>query len=574
MKHCVRNKNFITAALSLLATVAAFSLGSCTREGDSTLGFEFLPENQRMQTRHKSFAAGVVRRYDAKKGEYVNSEGHRLFSTTHYRTDSLVSSNLQIGYFGVQRDPEGIFGLREAGFASEFLYTELPGEKGFGYLPIFDSMRILLSVTDHDGDTLRPIRYEVYEITGKTITESMAAANGGDTIAYINHNMSDLYDPSKPIFTFTFPDPENKIYTSAGAVTMKPVDLSENGATWNFVKRLLLVEDLDKGWDGYALDTLVYSVDKWMDEFKGIYIKPADDLADGKEGGMYATDLSSSGLYLYGRNRNPKEPRLIQDTITLGYRFYISDASIGNNSINYVSHDYKGSELANAMSFTDRKREADDTNIYAWRDENRHKHVESGKVYVEGMGGAVTELYFTDDFLKELRNLSADEDYSLASVNQALMYVYLDGSDYDWTMLDPVQITPLLESAHSRLGLYTNFETLSPITDYNYYYEATYNTELNYDGYLKRSLGCYVMDISSYIQNLKSYVDYLNPDADDDFVYEGKFNSTYDKAVTRTLYLAPEAYSQFSLKRTSLQGMEDALNNASIRIELTYTMVK
>ena len=571
MKHCAKIKNFIVA-LSALSAIATIPLAGCTREGDSELGFELLPDGQRLETRHKSFKNGVVRKYDVKTGEYVNSEGHQLFKTTHFRTDSIVSSNLQVGYFGVQRDPEGIFGLREAGFASEFVFGLTLTEEGFGYLPIFDSLRILLSVNAHDGDTLRPIRYEVFEITGKTVIESMTDANGGDTIAYINHDLSDLYDPTKPIFTFTFPDPDRGINTSATAVTMTPVDLSENGATWNFVKRLLLVGDLNDGWDGYADDISLYeSDDNWMEEFKGVVIKPADDLADGKEGGMYATDLTSSGFYLYGRNRNPKEPRLVKDTLYMSYSFYYPGAAAGNNSINYVKHDYTGSALEQGMNIADRKRESGD-DLYEWRESNRQNHVESAKVYVEGLGGAVTELYFTDDFLHELRNINAEEGFSHASINQALMYIYLDGSDYDWTLLDPATMTPLLESSQSRLGTYSNYETLSPISDYNYFYEATYNTELNYNGYLTRSLGCYVLDISGYIQNLKNYVDLLNPDADENFVY--KFSASDDKAVSRTLYIAPEAYSLYSMSRSRLQGMEDAANNASIRLELTYTMIK
>ena len=576
MKHCFRLTKIIVA-LSALSALSATILAGCTREGDNSLGYEFLPDDQRLEMRHKSFKGGSVRKYDPQTGEYVESPKQQLFKTTHFRTDSLVSSNLRTGYMGIQRDPDGIFGLREAGFASEFVRSASLDEEGFGYLPIFDSMRILLSVDEFVGDTMRPIRYEVYEITGKHIKESMADANDGDTTAYINHDMSDLYDPSKLLFTFRFPDPEHKLYTSSTAVTMTPADM--NGATWDFVKRLLLVGDLDKGWDGYANDIALYQDDKkWVEEFKGLYIKPADDLADGNEGGLYATDLASSGMYLYGRNRNPEEPRLVKDTIYMAYRFYYADATAGNNSINYVKHDYSNSALETAMNISDRKREQSDENIYKWREENRRNHVESSSVYVEGLGGAVTELYFTDEFLRELRNINAEEGFSKASINQALMYVYIEGSDYDWSLLDPSAITPLLDSSLERLGTYTSVESLSPISDYNYYYEANYSTTLDYDGYLKRSLGCYVMDISGYMQRLKNYVDQLNPDGRDDFDYEDElagFNSSDDNAVTRTLYLAPEAYSLYTLQRSKLQGMENAAyGNASIRIELTYTMIK
>lgn len=574
MKHCFRITNIIVA-LSALSAIAASTLTGCKREGDPTLGFEFLPDNERLEMRHLSLKAGSIRRYDPALDEYVESAGHKFFTTTHFRTDSLVSSNLQTGYMGIQRDPEGIFGLREAGFASEFLATTdefgkyVDKEEGFGYLPIFDSLRFKISVKNFDGDTLRPIRYAVYEAT-KSIAKSMADANDGDTIAYINHDLTDLYDPSKPIFTFTFPDPDNEIYTSQVAVTMTPVDM--NGASWDFVKRLMLVGDLNDGWDGYANDTeIYYDDDKWIDVFKGLVVKPVEDLADGSEGGMYATDLSASGIFIYARNRNPEEPRLIKDTVTVNYVFY--DANVvtaGNKSINYVKHDYSGTTLEALNRIDDTKRE-DGDDLLVWRENNRRNHKESARVYVEGMGGAVTELHFTDDFLRELRNISAGEGFSLASVNQALMYIYIEGSDYDWNNVTP-ELTPMLDSSLSRLGLYTNLENLSPVPDYNYYYEATYGASINYDGNLKRSLGCYVMDISSYIQQLKNYVDQLNPKGYDDFEYE--FKNEDSNSISRTLYLAPEAYSLYSLQRTKLQGMEDALNNASIRLELTYTMIK
>lgn len=579
MKNCFRTKKVIIAALSAIVSAAATVLpAGCTREGDNTLGYEFLPENQRFEMRHKSFKGGVVRKYDAKSDQYINDSMHRFFETSHFRTDSLISSNLQVGYFGRQRDTEGIFGLREAGFATEFLFTSTIGEDGFGYLPIFDSMQLALSITEYTGDTIRPMRYTIYEITGKSLTESMTEANGEDNKrSYINHDMSGLYDPAKPLFTFTFPDSDHGIYTSTANITLKPEDM--NGATWDFIKRLMLVGDLDDGWDGYADDIAVYKSDEeWVDAFKGIYIKPADDdeLADGEEGNLFATDFSATGLLLYGRNRNPEEPRLIKDTVSMGYVFYDANATgSGNKSINYVKHDYEGSLLAEAAAKVETDKERTTENVFAWREENRKNHVQSETVYVEGMGGMATELYFTDDFLCELRNIcegeNDDDPFTAVSINQALMYVYLENADYDWDKLEPGTMTPLLDAAQSRLGLYTSLESVTPVSDYNYYYESYYGTALAYGGYLGRSLCCYTMDISSYIQELKNYVDGLEPDADGHF----EFDSTNQNAVSRTLYIAPEAYSMYGFSRSRLQGMENSdWSNASIRLELTYTMMK
>ena len=65
-------------------------------------------------------------------------------------------------------------------------------------MPIFDSMQLLLSVKDFVGDTTYVQSYEVYELN-KPLVEAMA--NGKDTIAYINFDMEQIYDSSKPLFT-------------------------------------------------------------------------------------------------------------------------------------------------------------------------------------------------------------------------------------------------------------------------------------------------------------------------------------------------------------------------------------
>lgn len=565
-------KAFVAVVAAVAVVAGSLSLAGCTREGDSSLGMGFIPENQRFEMRHKSFYAGKVKHYDIANKEYVEEDGHRFFETTLFRTDSLVSSNLQTGYAGVQNSSQ--FGKRTAGFASDyfFYYAQVfDSEKGIGYLPIFDSITMDLTVSDYGGDTLRAIKYEVYEILS-SMSDTFVAVDGTGSddddddatkVSYINHDMSTLYDPSKPLFTFTFPDVENGVYTTSTAVKMTPADMSADGLSWKFVKRLMMVSD-DPDWDGYASDYEIYQDDeKWLEEFRGLYIKPVDDLAAGEEGGIYAFDLSSSGFSIYGRTRNPDEPRLVKDTISLRYTFYDSEAAVSNTSINTVEHDFAGSELAN-MQMLDAK------GLTA--DENRKSRTQTPTGYVDGMGGAATEIYLTDDLLNELRSISAEEGFDIAAINQALLYVYLDGAGYDWTQLDPGTFTPLLDAATPRVGLYTDYVRLTPVTDYDYVYEAQYDISLDFGGNLSRSLCCYVMDISSYMQRLKLYVDQLNPDNEPDFEYV--FDAEDENYVSRTLYLGPEAYGFYGFKRVKVQGMDSELNNASMRLELTYTMMK
>ena len=61
-----------------------------------------------------------------------------------------------------------------------------------------------------------------------------------------------------------------------------------------------------------------------------------------------------------------------------------------------------------------------------------------------------------------------------------------------------------MNAAQSRLGLYTDFKTLTPIADYAYPYEQSYDMKLPYGGYVNRSRGCYTMDVTGYLQGVWS----------------------------------------------------------------------
>ncbi len=559
-------------------SVAAISLFSGCTTSDETLGFELIPENQRMQIRFKSFYAGRVYKdtFDKEQNKFVVTSGDcRSFRTTLYRSDSIVSSDLQVGYLGLERDPDNIFGERNASFASNFLFMSDIEDEGFGYLPIFDSMQVILSVKDFAGDTTYVQTYEVYEVN-KSLVEAMN--DGTDTVAYINYDMAQIYDSEKPLFTFQFPNQEKGVYTTTTEVTMQPTSLAADSPTWNFIRRLMLIPADTKDWDGYADDTKVYDDDKkWVEEFKGLYIKSKADLASDKEGAMYKLDLAASGLYLLGRNRNPEEPMLIKDTTYMFYYFYDKYAKVGNRSINSVKHDLTGSMLA-GYNMSDEAGKSDD--------ENHRLRTDVLIGYISGMGGPMMEIHFTDDFLRELRAISAEEGYRYAAINQALMSVYVEDSEYNWLDIVPELVTPLLDESIVRMGLYTDFNTLTPIPDYDYTYEKSYGSELAFGGNLNRSRASYMLNISGYIQRLKNYVDYLNPQNVANFDYEAVYNSAENmnsgKYITRRVYMAPEAYNLYTFKRSKVYGMEspditteeEALGHPSIKIDLSYTMIK
>ena len=233
-----------------------------------------------------------------------------------------------------------------------------------------------------------------------------------------------------------------------------------------------------------------------------------------------------------------------------------------NSSVSKITHDFTGSMLENIK--------------FAAYDEAGNKLPNSARdevstCFVEGMAGVTTEIYFTDEFLTELKNASyldpnnKDEDskYRAVGINQCSMYLYISGADYDWqkNMDNAHLLTPLMNNCITRLGSYTSYSKLQCIVDYDPEYETAYSTTLAYGGNLSRSRGCYQMDITGFMQRLYNYVNSL-----DDL-------SKYDETVTpRTIYLGPEAISPFTFERTEFQGT--AGTAAPIHLELTYTLIK
>ena len=198
------------------------------------------------------------------------------------------------------------------------------------------------------------------------------------------------------------------------------------------------------------------------------------------------------------------------------------------------------------------------------------------RVFVEGMGGVVTEMTFTPEFFAELENVIAEEnekegkDFKTLAFSQAKMSVYFTESEYNWEgLVFSPELIAEMNAFPSRLGLYTNFKTLTPISDYAYSYEQNYNTTLSYGGYINRSRGCYVMDITGYMQQL--WNSYIKAKEAAGGVID---DIDWTKVTNRTVYIGPEAYSLYSSSFGVLQGMTDPVNKAPIRFNLAYNLIK
>lgn len=512
---------------------------SCTTDVDYTMGEEFTPSNQNMEFRRRVYTLG----------ERVDGADKRECSlaTTHlYDSDSLVTSNILRGYFGYENSE--VFGSRRAGFMSQMIFSlSLPKERGWGYRPIFDSMVMSLYITDFHGDTTRKHRFNVYEITSNDylkVSKDTTFYEGFDPQPYIS---------SEPIFTFEFPNQERGVYVGdISNPKNSSVLLEPTAATKEYVERLMLMNNISA--DGLALDSDSLYVNgnelKFVDAFKGIYIAPAE----GTYGAMFATSLPKTSMMLFARSRYEQDPAIIRDTTYMVYGLYLdpseyTDVAAGNVSINSIQHDY-------AQSKIDLEAEMCDV------------------CYVEGMGGVVTEMRFTDEFIQSLADvvLDAGEDATV-SVNQAMLSIYLEGSDYDYNALNPTVLTPLMNDAMLRMGMYVDYDNFVAISDYNYSAESS--VTLSYDGYLNRSLGCYKMDISTYIQALM-LVASQSVDADgkvdlSKFVVGATEEESGDYVNFRRIFIAPEITSLYDLKRQALYGMG---GNVPVKLEITYTIVK
>ena len=540
--------------VAALAATIGLTLGGCTKV-DDTLGGNLIPDNQQMR-------AGYVQ---LPRADELNPK--KYVETRLFQTDSIVSSNITYGYMGSMLNDT--LGHRSAGFLSQMVNYYKVDSGYFGYMPIFDSAQILLKVTSFGRDSVTEQSFAVYEVvSNKYLTEKPIAPNKSqrDSTFYLNFDpvAEGVYNPDEPLFTFTLGG-EGKYPSTTSAVTLEPTEAGKK-----YIRRLMLQEG------EYAGDYSIYSADSlkyWVEAFKGLYIAPNPEkpLTEYGKGTIFATELTYSGLSVYGRNRVKDDPSLIKDTIGMVYYFYEDGAEFGNVSVNNVKHGYEEATIARRINI----------------EEARETRPENPLVYVEGMGGVVTEMTFSPEFFAELeaeiaKGNADGKNFKTLAFSQVRMSIYFNDSDYEWEKIadgtagDILRMTDQMNAYPARLGMYTNYKTLTPISDYAYIYEQNYGSSvtLAYNGKINRSRGCYVMDITGYMQQLwNSYME-AKADAGGEVA-----NIDWDKVKNRSVYIGPEAYGLYTTSFGVLQGMPTQAgtaepNNAPIRFSMAYNLIK
>lgn len=556
MKRFNNFRRMLLPVAALAATIG-LTLGGCTKV-DDTLGGNLIPDNQQMR-------AGYVQ---LPRADELNPK--KYVETRLFQTDSIVSSNITYGYMGSMLNDT--LGHRSAGFLSQMVNYCKVDSGYFGYMPIFDSAQILLKVTSFGRDSVTEQSFAVYEVvSNKYLTEKPIAPNKSqrDSTFYLNFDpvAEGVYNPDEPLFTFTLGG-EGKYPSTTSAVTLEPTEAGKK-----YIRRLMLQEG------EYAGDYSIYSADSlkyWVEAFKGLYIAPNPEkpLTEYGKGTIFATELTYSGLSVYGRNRVKDDPSLIKDTIDMVYYFYEDGAEFGNVSVNNVKHGYEEATIARRINIEEARETA----------ENRP---ENPLVYVEGMGGVVTEMTFSPEFFAELeaeiaKGNADGKNFKTLAFSQVRMSIYFNDSDYEWEKIadgtagDILRMTDQMNAYPARLGMYTNYKTLTPISDYAYIYEQNYGSSvtLAYNGKINRSRGCYVMDITGYMQQLwNSYME-AKADAGGEVA-----NIDWDKVKNRSVYIGPEAYGLYTTSFGVLQGMPTQAgtaepNNAPIRFSMAYNLIK
>lgn len=530
MKHFNSLGRILCSILVVAATLALTFVG-CT-EVDDALGSEFIPNNQQMKIGFRSLNPCV--------------------KTSLYRTDSVHTSNIESGLLGSTRSDT--FGVRTAGFFTQYTWGYCPDStEGFGYRPIFDSILMGLLLKEHCGDTTITRRYHVYEVIDNTFLKESE-----DTIFYGTFDPTP-YLSQEPVFTFEFPNQAKGIYTTSTSVKLEPT-----ASGMDLVQRLMLLKGAyaDNDMSGF------FDPEQWVENFKGIYVCPAEEATSVEPGSLYNFDIQQMGLILCGRNRDKEDPTLIQDTTTSLYYFYDEASESGNNSINTIRHDYTQSLFSDSQF-----------------EEAGEEFSLTETCYIEGLAGVITRITFTPELFFQMENILEEEldeigkRYTSLALNQASMRIYLRGGDYNWEAITPSdELIWQMGEFPERLGLYTCYKDITTISDYAYYYEGL-GSEINYGGYLNRSRACYEMNITHHLQSLwnkyiKTREELLaeEPELGEEELTVKLFEEL-DEEV-RTIYLGPEVFSYNTFKRCTLQGMEDGANNAPIKLELTYTLIK
>ncbi len=422
-------------------------------------------------------------------------------------TDSISTGSLDYAYFGTMTD-KFYGGVTRASALVQFAYalhSDTIHYENRESMP--DSMVLVAGMKTVGGDTLKEQTFDVYRLR-KLLSREDAYYSGTDYKEYVD---------SEPMFTFTFKGKPN------GATEFDTLSLRVHNKT-------LAEEFMNELWN---IDTALNSNDTlFVKQFNGLCITPSGTSPE--DAAIYGLNLQwdttegpRSYLLMYGHDyKAGGDPKLVEDEILRGFVISNTTSYVPLRAVTAVEHDYSATSFGASI------------NVNVPADEPLANPVEEG--YIEGFLGVTTTLEFGDDFVESLRALRPEG--SDIFINQATMYVNLGEEEYTF-----------YDYAPARVGTYTSYQKIAAVPDYNYYYEANYDTDLLYGGYLNRTFGRYEMNLAIYLQKLLSDT-------------EGE--------VSRRITLGMGAYEYMNYGIVKLSGEDEGEKKTPlVKFDITYTLI-
>lgn len=463
-----------------IAMSALLLLFCSCTEVNDSLGSNLVPPGQQMEVDFASFTEG--------------------FATYLTLSDSVATSSLDYGYIGKMTN-EG-YGTTRAATLVEYAYamhTDTVTYEDRTSVP--DSLVIICNMKAVAGDTLKEQTFDIYRLKERIQR---------DSTYYNSIDYREMLAAEEPLFTFRY---SGKPTTEEGAYDTLYLKMANEARAKEFMQEL---------WDA---DEALYENDSlFMEQFKGLCIAPAESSPE--DASIYGINLqfdSTEGpetyLILFGHSylTASGDPNEVEEDIMRAYMITNSRSYSHQNAISAIEHDYSATPYA------------DKINLDVQPSEPLQNPTTECKV--QSLMGVATTVELSEELIAQIKAL--EEDGKELFINQAMLQIELSDNDY-----------LLYDSAPNRLGAYLDYPKAEPIADYNYFYEANYDTKLNYGGYLNRSHNCYSMDISLYLQQLVEGVENIEP----------------------RITLGITAYDIMKYSQVSLNG-------ASISLQLTYTLL-
>jgi len=271
-------------------------------------------------------------------------------------------------------------------------------------------------------------------------------------------------------------------------------------------------------------DTTYYYANRadFHKRFKGLVIEPSDDSP--QDAAVYSINLETAYMYLYFTN-----PERAKDTLFLPLYFRDDDQDEDkrNMSVTSIDTDYSGTPVEAALAMTE-------------------EMMPQISTYVHGFGGVTTRLEFPDEFFASI--IAKRNEGQTLFLNQALIYIDLE--DDSWEIMD---------ESHEKLGSYYNYPKSNGIPDYSLTDQSSSNATSYYSGYLNRTYGHYMMDITTFLHYaLKEYEKKVAGESFNEGYMQYTLAPTYDMTVMNG--------------ETVLKGFGS--ESQHIWLKLTYTLLQ